>query len=358
MLADSGEDAIVWCPTSDFAANIELAEAVSPAHARPAAAESMTKVHTPGVKTIAQLADFLKIPVEKTVKAVVVDGVDGKPVLLMVRGDHSLNEIKAEKLPQVKSPLAFSTPESIVEAFGAAPGSLGPVNFPGTVIMDRTVDRMGDFVIGANEDDMHFTGANIGRDFPEPLVADIRNVVEGDQSPDGKGVLEICRGIEVGHIFQLRTKYSEAMQCTYLDADGQSVPMEMGCYGIGISRVVAACIEQNNDDKGIVFPAAMAPFTLAIVPVAADKNPQVAETADSLYQSLLAAGVDVLLDDRAERPGVKFADMELLGIPFRVTVGGKGLEKGIVEFAIRATGEVKELPVGEALALIQSNMAV
>lgn len=357
VLADSGEDAIVWCPTSDYAANIELAEAVAPAHARPAAAETMTKVHTPGVKTIAQLAEFLKIPVEKTVKAVVVDGEDGKPVLLMVRGDHSLNEIKAEKLPQVKAPLTFSTPESIVAAFGAAPGSLGPVNFPGIVIMDRTVDRMADFVIGANEDDQHYTGANIGRDFPEPIVADIRNVVEGDASPDGKGVLEICRGIEVGHIFQLRTKYSEALQCTYLDAEGQSIPMEMGCYGIGISRVVAACIEQNYDDKGIVFPPAMAPFALAIVPVGADRNPQVAETAERLYADLLAAGIDVFLDDREERPGVKFADMELIGIPYRVTIGGKGLEKGVVEFVARATGEMQELAVADAVSQVAALIA-
>ncbi|WP_018150654.1 proline--tRNA ligase [Leeia oryzae] len=357
VLADSGEDAIVWCPTSDYAANIELAEAVAPAHARPAAAETMTKVHTPGVKTIAQLAEFLKIPVEKTVKAVVVDGEDGKPVLLMVRGDHSLNEIKAEKLPQVKAPLTFSTPESIVAAFGAAPGSLGPVNFPGIVIMDRTVDRMADFVIGSNEDDQHYTGANIGRDFPEPIVADIRNVVEGDASPDGKGVLEICRGIEVGHIFQLRTKYSEALQCTYLDAEGQSIPMEMGCYGIGISRVVAACIEQNYDDKGIVFPPAMAPFALAIVPVGADRNPQVAETAERLYADLLAAGIDVFLDDREERPGVKFADMELIGIPYRVTIGGKGLEKGVVEFVARATGEMQELAVADAVSQVAALIA-
>ncbi|NLR76463.1 proline--tRNA ligase [Leeia aquatica] len=353
VLADSGEDEVVWCPQSEYAANIELAEAVAPAHARPAASQPLSKVHTPGIKTIAQLCEFLKVPVERTVKAVVVDGNDGRPVLLMVRGDHSLNEIKAEKLTQVKVPLTFSSPEAIREAFGANPGSLGPVNFPGTVVMDRTVDRMADFVIGANEDDQHYTGANIGRDFPEPLVADIRDVVAGDPSPDGKGTLEICRGVEVGHIFQLRTKYSEALQCNWLDREGQTHPMEMGCYGIGISRVVAACIEQNHDERGIVFPPAMAPFTLALVSVGADRNPAVATAAEQLYSELQAAGVEVLLDDRDERPGVKFADMELIGIPFRVTIGGKGLEKGVIEFVRRADGVVEELPLADACAAIR-----
>ncbi|WP_374339648.1 proline--tRNA ligase [Leeia sp.] len=353
VLADSGEDEVVWCPQSEYAANIELAEAVAPAHARPAASQPLHKVHTPGVKTIAQLCEFLKVPVEQTVKAVVVDGSDDRPVLLMVRGDHSLNEIKAEKLPQVKVPLTFSSPEAIREAFGANPGSLGPVNFPGTVVMDRTVDRMADFVIGANEDDQHYTGANIGRDFPEPLVADIRDVVAGDPSPDGKGTLEICRGVEVGHIFQLRTKYSEALQCNWLDREGQTHPMEMGCYGIGISRVVAACIEQNHDERGIMFPPAMAPFTLALVSVGADRNPAVASAAEQLYSELQAAGVEVLLDDRDERPGVKFADMELIGIPFRVTIGGKGLEKGVIEFVRRADGVVEELPLADACAAIR-----
>ncbi len=357
VLADSGEDAIAFCPTSDFAANVELAEAVAPAFDRPAAAEALIRVHTPGVKTIADLATFLKIPVEKTVKAIVVDGEDGKPVLLMVRGDHQLNEIKAEKLPQVKAPLTFATPESIRTAFGASPGSLGPVNFPGIIIMDRTVDRMADYVIGANDDDYHYTGANAGRDFPEPIVADLRNVVVGDPSPDGKGTLDICRGIEVGHIFQLRTKYSEAMQCTYLDASGQSKVMEMGCYGIGVSRVVAACIEQNFDDKGIVFPDAMAPFLVAVVPLGADKNPAVQAAADQLYADLRTAGVDVLLDDRDERPGVKFADMELIGIPYRVTIGGKGLERGVVEFVTRRDGSVQELPVADAAAWLKARFS-
>ena len=274
VLADSGEDAIAYCPDSDYAANVELAEAVAPATPRPAASQPLTKVHTPSVKTIAELCTFLKIPAENTVKAVVVDGADaagGTPVLLMVRGDHELNLIKAGKISQLKQPVTFASPASIKAAFGADPGSLGPVGFKGLVIADRTVAAMADFVIGANENDQHYTGANIARDFAEPIVADIRNAVTGDASADGKGKLELCRGIEVGHIFQLRTKYSKALNLAFLDEGGKSQIMEMGCYGIGVTRVVAAAIEQNHDERGILFPASIAPFDVAIVPIGMKK---------------------------------------------------------------------------------------
>jgi prolyl-tRNA synthetase len=332
VLADSGEDALAYCPRSDYAANVELAEAVAPATPRAPANAQLTKIHTPGIKTIAELCTFLNIPAEKTVKAVVVDGSEGQPVLLMLRGDHELNPIKAGKLPQVKQPLAFSNADAIRAAFGANPGSLGPVNFKGTVIADRTAAVMADFVIGANEDDHHYTGANIARDFAEPIVADIRNVVAGDACADGKGTLELCRGIEVGHIFQLRTKYSKELNLAFLDETGKSQIMEMGCYGIGVTRVVAAAIEQNHDERGIIFPASIAPFDVAIVPMAMRKNAAVKEAAEKLYAELTAAGFDVLLDDRDERAGVMFADMELIGIPQRIVVGDRGLKQGQVEY--------------------------
>ncbi|MBI2296485.1 MAG: proline--tRNA ligase [Betaproteobacteria bacterium] len=344
VLADSGEDAIAYCPASDYAANVELAEALAPKAPRPAPAEKLQRVHTPGVKTIADLYAYLKVPIEKTVKAVCVDGFDGRPVLMMVRGDHQLNLAKAGKLAQVKTPVAFSAPEAIREAFGADPGSLGPVGFKGAVIADRTVAAMADFVVGANADDHHYTGANIGRDFPEPVVADIRNAVAGDPSPDGKGVLEILRGIEVGHIFQLRTKYSSAMNLAFLDEAGKSQVMEMGCYGIGVTRIVAAAIEQNHDERGIIFPRAMAPFELVLVAIGMGKSAQVRETAERLYGELTAAGVDVLFDDRDERPGVAFADMELIGVPHRVVVGERGLKNGQVEYQGRR--DAKAEPVG------------
>jgi prolyl-tRNA synthetase len=354
VLADSGEDAIAYCPASDFAANIELAEAVAPRGPRPAAAEALRKAHTPGVKTIADLCAFLNIPAERTVKAVVVDGEDGKPVLLMVRGDHELNLVKAGKLAQVKAPVAFSSADAIRALFGADPGSLGPVGFKGTVIADRTVAAMADFVVGANENDHHYTGASFGRDFPEPVVADIRNVVAGDASPDGRGRLEILRGIEVGHIFQLRTKYSKAMNLSFLDEGGKSRVMEMGCYGIGVSRIVAAAIEQNHDARGIIFPPAMAPFELALVPIGAGKSAQVRETAEQLYRELAAAGVDVLLDDRNERPGVMFADMELIGIPHRVVVGERGLKNAQVEYQGRRDAQARPLALQDAVKSLKS----
>ncbi|MBM3341546.1 MAG: proline--tRNA ligase [Betaproteobacteria bacterium] len=356
VLADSGEDAIAFCPSSDYAANVELAEAVAPSAPsapRAAPAHEMHKVRTPGVKTIADLCAFLKIPAQNTVKAVVVDGADGNPVLLMVRGDHELNLIKAGKLAQLKQPVSFASPQAIRAAFGADPGSLGPVGFKGVVIADHTVAAMSDFVVGANEDDHHYTGANIGRDFAAPLFADIRNVLAGDASPDGKGVLEICRGIEVGHIFQLRTKYSKALNLAFLDESGKSQIMEMGCYGIGVTRIVAAAIEQNYDERGIIFPQAIAPFDIAIVPIGMKKSAPVKEAAEKLYTELSAAGLEVLLDDRDERPGVMFADMELIGVPQRIVVGERGLKTGQVEYQRRTEKNVTNLPLNHVITQVK-----
>ncbi len=356
VLADSGEDAIAYCPASDYAANVELAEAMAPAAPRPAATKALQKIPTPGVKTIADLCAFLKIPAERTVKAVVLDGAEGRPVLLMVRGDHELNLVKVGKLAQVKAPVAFSSAEAIRALFGADPGSLGPVGFTGTVVADRTVAAMSDFVVGANQNDQHYTGANIARDFPEPVVADIRSVVAGDPSPDGRGRLEILRGIEVGHIFQLRTKYSDAMGLTFLDENGKPKIMEMGCYGIGVSRIVAAAIEQNHDERGIIFPRAMAPFELALLPIGASKSAQVRETAERLYGELAAAGIDVLLDDRNERPGVMFADMELIGIPHRVVVGERGLKDGRIEYQGRRDAQAQPIALQDAVPSLKSKV--
>ena len=335
VIADTGEDAIVYCPDSDYAANIELAEAVAPAGERAAAGAAMAKVHTPKVKTIADLVDFLKVDIKQTVKAVVVDGDEDQPVLLLVRGDHELNEVKAEKIAGIKKPLTFAAPAAIKAAFGANPGSLGPVGFKGRVIADRTVAKMADMITGANEDDQHYTGVNFGRDCAEPEVMDIRNVVAGDASPDGKGVLAIQRGIEVGHVFYLGTKYSEAMNATFLDEDGKPKPFEMGCYGIGVTRILGAAIEQNFDDKGMIWPDAIAPFSAVICPVGYDRSAEVKAAADALYQGLLAKGVDVILDDRGERPGAMFADWELIGAPHRITIGDRGLKEGKVEYQHR-----------------------
>ena len=356
VLADSGEDALAYCPDSEYAANVELAEAVAPATPRAAASQPLSKVHTPGIKTIADLCAFLKVPAEKTVKAVVVDGADGQPVLLMVRGDHELNLIKATKISQLKQPVTFSSAESIQAAFGAAPGSLGPVGFKGTVIADRTVAAMADFIIGANENDQHYTGANIVRDFAEPIVADIRNVVTGDLCADGKGKLELCRGIEVGHIFQLRTKYSKALNLAFLDEGGKSQIMEMGCYGIGVTRVVAAAIEQNHDARGVIFPSSIAPFDVAIVPIGMKKSALVKDTVEKLYADLRAAGLDVLLDDRDERLGSMLADIELIGIPQRIVVGERGLKQGQVEYQRRTDKEATLISLNDAISHVKSNI--
>ena len=356
VLADSGEDAIAYCPDSDYAANVELAEAVPPSAPRAAPAAALERVHTPGVNTIAELCAFLHIEAQRTVKAVVVEGADDQPVLLMVRGDHDLNLIKAGKLDAVKTPVTFASAEAIRAAFGADPGSLGPVGFKGIVIADRALLALSDFVVGANDTGYHYTGANPGRDFAEPAYVDIRNVVTNDPSPDGKGRLEILRGIEVGHIFQLRTKYSTAMNLAFLDEAGKSQVMEMGCYGIGVTRIVAAAIEQNYDEHGIIFPRAMAPFDVAIVPIGAGKNAQVRETAEQLYTELAAAGVDVLLDDRDGRPGVMFSDMELIGVPHRIVVGDRGLKQGQIEYQGRRDTTAQAVPLPDAVKYVKSKV--
>ncbi|MGR2680764.1 proline--tRNA ligase [Chromobacterium haemolyticum] len=358
VIADTGEDAIVYCPDSDYAANIELAEAVAPAGERAAAGAAMTKVHTPKVKTIADLVDFLKVDIKQTVKAVVVDGDDDQPVLLLVRGDHELNEVKAEKIAGIKAPLTFAAPGAIKAAFGANPGSLGPVGFKGRVIADRTVAKMADMITGANEDDQHYIGVNFGRDCAEPEVMDIRNVVAGDASPDGKGELAIQRGIEVGHVFYLGTKYSEAMNATFLDEDGKPKPFEMGCYGIGVTRILGAAIEQNFDDKGMIWPDAIAPFTVVICPVGYDRSAEVKAAADALYQGLLAKGVDVILDDRGERPGAMFADWELIGAPHRVTIGDRGLKEGKVEYQHRRDTEASALAADAMLEQVLAKLGL
>ena len=347
VLADSGEDLIAYCPDSDYAANIELAEALLPATARAAAVASMQKVATPGVKSIEDLTAFLKIDAHRTVKTLIVEGETGV-VALLLRGDHVLNEIKAEKIAGVKSPLTLATEATVQAATQSAPGSVGPVGLNIPIIADRMVSVMSDFVCGANQDGFHLTNVNFGRDLPEPCVADLRNVVAGDLSPDGKGILALRRGIEVGHVFQLGIKYSEAMNATYLDEQGKAQPMEMGCYGIGVSRIVAAAIEQHHDDKGIIWPTAMAPFLLSIVAIAYAKSDMVKQAADGLYSALSAAGFEVLLDDRDERPGVMFADAELIGIPHRVTVGERGLKDGIIEYQPRQGGEAVKVTLKEA----------
>ncbi|AXE34943.1 proline--tRNA ligase [Chromobacterium phragmitis] len=357
VIADTGEDAIVYCPQSEYAANIELAEAVAPAGERAAASAALSKAHTPKVKTIAELVDFLKIDIKQTVKAVVVEGEEGEAVLMLVRGDHELNEVKAQKIAGIKNPLAFASPAAIRDAFGANPGSLGPVGFKGRVIADRTVAKMADFVIGANEDDQHYTGANFGRDCAEPEVFDIRNVVEGDPSPDGQGVLAIQRGIEVGHVFYLGTKYSAAMNATFLDEDGKPKPFEMGCYGIGVTRILGAAIEQNFDDKGMIWPDAIAPFVVALCPVGYDRSEAVKDAADKLYADLTAKGVDVILDDRGERPGAMFADWELIGAPHRVTIGDRGLKEGKVEYQHRRDSEATAVAADAILEHVLSKLA-
>ncbi|WP_269532753.1 proline--tRNA ligase [Chitinimonas sp. BJYL2] len=343
VLADSGEDALAYCPTSDFAANVELAEALAPTTPRAAPSEAMRDVDTPKQTTCEQVAELLGIALNRTVKLIALHA-EGKLHIVLLRGDHSLNEVKVGKIAGMTD-FRFAAEDEIRAFFNCPPGFLGPVGIDRRavrVIADRSVAVMSDFVCGANKPKFHTAGVNWGRDLPEPdLVADVRNVVAGDPSPDGKGVLDICRGIEVGHIFQLRTKYSEALSCQYLDADGQLKPMEMGCYGIGVSRIVGAAIEQNFDDKGITWPAGIAPFAVAIVPVGYQRSEAVKAAADTLYAQLVAAGVDVVMDDRNERPGVMFADMELIGIPHRITIGEKSLAEGKVEYVSRSNGNTE-----------------
>jgi len=353
VLADSGEDAIAWAPDSDFAANLELAEAVAPGSPRDKPKEELKKVPTPGKTTCEDVAALLKLPLQRSIKAIAVMS-DGKFAMLFVRGDHSLNEIKAQKAIGV---FRFASEKEILENLHCKPGYIGPVGAKARIVADRTVAAMADFVAGANEEGFHLTGVNWGRDTAEPEVADIRNVVEGDPSPDGKGTLKILRGIEVGHIFQLRTKYSEALKATYLDAKGQPRPMEMGCYGIGITRIAAAAIEQNHDERGIVFPRPIAPFEACLVPIGFHKNPAVREAAEKLYAELLAAGIDVLLEDRDERPGVLFADMDLLGIPHRLVLSDRGLAAGTIEYKGRTQAAAENAPLATALQLLKDKFA-
>lgn len=358
VLADSGEDVIAYSDSSDYAANVELAQTLPLSGSRAAAQKSLEKIYTPNTKTIEQLVQFLNIPVETTLKSIVVEGEeDGEIVLLLLRGDHEFNDIKAEKLAGVKSPLTMASAEAILAQFGANGGSLGPVGFKGKVYVDFATEKGADWVIGANQDDYHYTGFNFGRDAAEPEFVDLRNVVAGDPSPCGSGSLKLARGIEVGHVFQLRTKYSEAMNATFLDNNGKSQIMEMGCYGIGVTRVVAAAIEQNNDEKGIIWTDAMAPFTVVIVPMNYKKSADVKAAADKIYAELLTQGVDVLLDDRDERAGVLLADSELLGIPHRIVIGDRALKEGNVEYAERKVGESQSIALNEIVGKIKNILA-
>ncbi len=358
VLADSGEDALAYCPTSDYAANVELAEAITPDTVRAEPLEEIRNVDTPKQTTCEQVAELLGIPLQRTVKLLALMAED-KLHILLLRGDHSLNEIKAAKLPGLTD-FRFAREDEIRSFFNCPPGFLGPVGLDRAavrVIADSTVAVMSDFVAGANVAKFHTAGINWGRDLPEPdLVADIRNVVSGDISPDGNGTLEICRGIEVGHIFQLRTKYAESMKATFLDAQCKAQILEMGCYGIGVSRIVAAAIEQNFDERGIALPAAIAPFQVALVPIGMNKSEAVKNAVEQLYGELKAAGIEVLLDDRDERPGVMFADMELIGIPHRLVVGDRGLKESLIEYQGRRDAAAQTIPLQNALEFVKSKL--
>ncbi len=358
VLAESGEDDIVFSDTSDYAANIEKAEAIPREKARGAATEELRLVDTPNAKTIAELVENFGLAIEKTVKTLIVHAAEeGKLIALVIRGDHELNEIKASNHPLVASPLVMASDAELRDAIGAGAGSLGPLNLPLPCIIDRSVELMSDFGVGANIDDKHYFGVNWERDLPLPEVADLRNVVEGDPSPDGQGTLVIKRGIEVGHIFQLGTKYSEAMKCQVLGENGKPVTLTMGCYGIGVSRVVAAAIEQNNDAGGIIWNDTLAPFQIALVPLRYETE-QVREATDTLYAELTAAGYEVLLDDRDKKtsPGIKFADMELIGIPHRIVVSDRGLAEGNLEYKSRTEGEAQAIAVADVLSFIQARV--
>jgi prolyl-tRNA synthetase len=369
VIADTGEDALIYCPTSDYAANIELAEALPLLASRATASQPMVKTPTPGKATCADVAQLLGLPLAQTVKSLVLatdekneagDIVKSTVWLLLVRGDHDLNEVKTGKVPGLKDGWRFATVAEIEDHFGCKPGYLGPVGTkkPVKVIADRTVAQMADFVCGANEADYHLTGVNWGRDLPEPdLVADIRNVVAGDPSPDGKGVLAIQRGIEVGHVFYLGTKYSQAMGANYLDETGKPQPMQMGCYGIGVTRILGAAIEQNNDARGIIWPAAIAPFACVICPIGYDRSAEVKAAADQLHDELLAAGIDVLLDDRGERPGAMFADWELIGVPLRVVISDRALKEGQLEVQGRRDAEAGKVALAEVAATVKARLA-
>ena len=359
VLADSGEDYIAYSDSSDYAANIERAEALAPTGDRPAPGAAITTVQTPNAKTINELVEQFELPIEKTVKTLIVEASDDSEyelIALLLRGDHELNEIKAEKLPQVKAPLAMADEARIRAAIGAGPGSLGPVNLPLPFIVDRAAAALADFAAGANVDDQHFFNINWQRDVPLGEVADLRNVVAGDPSPDGQGTLNILKGIEVGHIFQLGDKYSKALKAEVLDQSGKAQAMLMGCYGIGVTRIVAAAIEQNHDENGILWPEAIAPFQIGIVPLNAHKSAEVTNVAEQLYQDLQTAGYDVLLDDRDKKtsPGVKFADMELLGIPHRIVVSDRGLANGMLEYKARSSDDKIDIKIDDVLSTIQA----
>jgi prolyl-tRNA synthetase len=358
VLAESGEDAIAFSSQSDYAANIEAIEAPLPTEARPLPGAELQSVETPGRHTIGEVSGFLGTAPSQCVKTLLVAGAQADVVALVLRGDHELNAIKAEKHPDVATPLAFASDAQIRAAAGCAAGSLGPVGLEIPVIVDHSAAQLADFVCGANSDGRHLSGVNWGRDLPEPQVADLRNVIEGDPSPDGKGTLRIARGIEVGHIFQLGTKYSEAMQARVLDEQGREVDMAMGCYGIGVSRIVAAAIEQNHDEHGMIWPEPIAPFQVAIIPINMKKSQRVREAVDALYDELTGAGLDVLLDDRVARPGVMFADMELIGIPHRVVVGEKNLDRDLLEYKSRRDTDSRELPRGDIVSFLLEQMQV
>ena len=368
VIAATGEDAIVYCPDSDYAANMEKAEALAPAGPRPAAGQPLTKVPTPGKSTCADVAALLGVPLTTTVKSLVLatdetndkgEIVKSQVWLLLLRGDHDMNEIKAGKVPGLDVGFRFATVPEIEDHFGAKPGYLGPLGLkkPVKVVADRDVAVMADWICGANEEDFHITGVNWGRDLPEPdVVADLRNIVEGDASPDGKGVLAIERGIEVGHVFYLGTKYSRAMNATFLDVNGKPQFLEMGCYGIGITRLPAAAIEQNHDERGIIWPDAIAPFTVVVCPIGMDRSEDVKVAAEKLHAELLAAGVDVLLDDRGERPGAMFADWELIGVPHRVVISDRGLKEGQLEYQHRRDTAATKVPASEVFSFVKGRL--
>jgi prolyl-tRNA synthetase len=363
VLADSGEDAIAFSTVGNYAANVELAEALAPAEAPPAPAEAARLVDTPDAKTIAELVEQFDQPIERTIKTLVVAAADPETgaerglIALLVRGDHELNPVKATKQPGVASPLRMATEDEIRAAVGAGPGSLGPKELPIPILVDRAAAVVADFSAGANQDGKHWFGLNWGRDLPAPTVADLRNVVEGDPSPDGSGRITIARGIEVGHIFQLGRKYSDAMKAVVLDESGKAVSMAMGCYGIGVSRVVAAAIEQHHDERGICWPTAIAPFEVALLPMKLGKSFRVREAVEDLHAQLRAVGIEVLLDDRDARPGFMFADMELIGIPHRVVIGDKHLDDGKVEYKGRRDAEMQLIPINEIVPFLEHKLA-
>jgi prolyl-tRNA synthetase len=353
VLAESGEDAIAYSTTSKYAANVEMVAALQPSGERPKPTAAMALVNTPNQQTIEQVSQFLKVKPSQCVKTLLVNGTKGL-VALVLRGDHTLNIIKAIKHPQIANPLTFAAPEKVKEVLGCNVGSLGPVGLTLPLIVDHSAAHLADFVCGANKDGQHLVGVNWSRDLPEPQVFDLRNVEAGDPSPDGQGVLGIARGIEVGHIFQLGDKYSRAMQAAILDEEGQAIILTMGCYGIGVSRVVAAAIEQNHDDQGIIWPAAIAPFKVALLPMNMHKSQRLNDAAVNLYQQLQAAGIEVLFDDRKERPGVMFADMELIGIPHRLVLSDRGLDKNEIEYKGRRDKEAQMLPINEIIQFLQT----